>query len=219
MVTNMEATEDRTSTATSNDTEEIKLPPGLVISPAQPGMVKLQAGCIPSPAQDSKLIEVGSNGSRKENNVESGKAESKNVIELGSPKTEIVPSPASDATTSTKDTVTPSKSTSVTSKGKKPATPRAVVRDETNSEDAKGKDEKTSTVNNKKEAEQEPLTSLDVDIDNEDLDEDEENNDVGSSKKASVKLSSILPKPNKSRNSTPASSSKKGMPGYVDIFP
>ena len=68
-------------------------------------------------------------------------------------------------------------------------------------------------MNNKKEAEQEPLTSLDVEIDNEDLDEDEENNDLGSSKKASVKLSSILPKPNKSRNSTPASSSKKGMPG------
>merc|ERR1719225_359976 len=39
VVTNLEATEDRTSTATSN-TEEIKLPPGLVISPAQPGMVK-----------------------------------------------------------------------------------------------------------------------------------------------------------------------------------
>ena len=220
VVTNLESTEeDRTSNlnatnATTNDTEEIKLPPGLVISPAQPGMVKLQAGCLPSPAQDSKLIEVGSAGSRKENNVESGAAESKNVIELGSPKTEIVPSPASDATTSTKDTVTPSKSTSVTSKGKKPLTPRPVVRDETNNEDTKGKeDEKTSTVNNKKEAEQESLNSLDVDIDNEDLDEDEENNDVGSSKKAAVKLSSILPKPNKSRNSTPASSSKKGMPG------
>ena len=214
MVTNLEATEDRTSTATSNDTEEIKLPPGLVISPAQPGMVKLQAGCLPSPAQDSKLIEVGSVGSKKEKEPsESGKTESKNVIELGSPKTEIVPSPASDATTSTKDTVTPSKSTSVTSKGKKPPTPRPAVRDETNNEDTKGKDEKTSTVNNKKEAEQESLTSLDVDIDNEDLDEDEENNDVGSAKKATVKLSSILPKPNKSRNSTPASSSKKGMPG------
>ena len=213
-MTNLESS-DPAATATTNDTEEIKLPPGLVISPAQPGMVKLQAGCLPSPAQDSKLIEVGSVGSKKEKEPsESGKTESKNVIELGSPKTEIVPSPASDATTSTKDTVTPSKSTSVTSKGKKPPTPRAVVGDETNNEDTKGKeDEKTSTVNNKKEAEQESLTSLDVDIDNEDLDEDEENNDVGSSKKASVKLSSILPKPNKSRNSTPASSSKKGMPG------
>ena len=210
-MTNLESSEP--AATTTNDTEEIKLPPGLVISPAQPGMVKLQAGCLPSPAQDSKLIEVGSVGPRKENS-ESGNTESKNVIELGSPKTEIVPSPASDATTSTKDTVTPSKSTSVTSKGKKPQTPRAVVRDETNNEDTKGKeDEKTSTVNNKKEAEQESLTSLNVDIDNEDLDEDEENNDVGSSKKASVKLSSILPKPNKSRNSTPASSSKKGMPG------
>ena len=94
-----------------------------------------------------------------------------------------------------------------------------MVREETNSEDAKGKDEKTSTVNNKKEVEQESLNSLDVDIDNEDLDEDEENNDVGSAKKATVKLSSILPKPNKSRNSTPASSSKKGMPGYVNILP
>ena len=216
VVTNLETPEDsrNSSTAAITETEELKLPPGLVISPAQPGMVKLQAGCLPSPAQDSKLIEVGA---RQENNVESGKTESKNVIELGSPKTEIVPSPASDATTSTKDTVTPSKSTSVTSKGKKPQTPRAVVREETNNEDAKGKDEKTSTVNNKKEAEQETLTSLDVDIDNEDLDEDEENNDVGSAKKATVKLSSILPKPNKSRNSTPASSSKKGMPGYVNI--
>merc|ERR1719242_1235525 len=139
--------------------------------------------------------------------------ETKNVIELGSPKTEILPSPASDATTSTKDTVTPSKSTSVTSKGKKPQTPRQVARDETNS-DSKNKDEKTSTVNSRKEQEpEEGLTSLDVEIDNEDLEEDEENNDVGSTKKASVKLSSILPKPNKSRNSTPASSSKKGMPG------
>ena len=211
VVTNLEPAGEEERTAAT--TEELRLPPGLVISPAQPGMVKLQAGCLPSPAQDSKLIEVGS---KQENNAEAaGKTtvETKNVIELGSPKTEIVPSPASDATTSTKDTVTPSKSTSVTSKGKKPQTPRAVVREETNNEDAKGKDEKTSTVNNKKEAEQETLTSLDVDIDNEDLDEDEENNDVGSAKKATVKLSSILPKPNKSRNSTPASSSKKGMPG------
>ena len=74
------------------DTAELKLPAGLVISPAQPGMVKLQAGCLPSPAQDSKLIEVGSTGSKKENNTESGKTDSKNVIELGSPKTEILPS-------------------------------------------------------------------------------------------------------------------------------
>merc|ERR1712038_1059692 len=46
------------------------------------------------------------------------------------------------------------------------------------------------------------LTSLDVDV---------ENNEIGV-KKSGVKLSAILPKPVKSRNSTPASSSKKGMP-------
>ena len=214
----------QSSPATNSETEELKLPAGLVISPAQPGMVKLQAGAVPSPAQESKVIEVGS---KSDSTTEVPKTEN-NVIELGSPKTEILPSPASDATTSTKvcsvsplwlrlrdllqDTVTPSKSTSVTSKGKKPQTPRLVAKEETNN-DTKGKDEKTSTVNNKKEPEPEALTSLDVEIDNEDLEEDEENNDVGSSKKASVKLSSILPKPNKSRNSTPASSSKKGMPG------
>ena len=212
VVTNLENSEEdvKTSTAPHSETEELKLPPGLVISPAQPGMVKLQAGAVPS-NETARLIEVG--GAKSDSSTESARTENKNVIELGSPKTEILPSPASDATTSTKDTVTPSKSPSVTSKGKKPQTPRQVARDETNS-DSKNKDEKTSTVNSRKEQEpEEGLTSLDVEIDNEDLEEDEENNDVGSTKKASVKLSSILPKPNKSRNSTPASSSKKGMPG------
>merc|ERR1719270_2765794 len=102
-------------------------------------MVKLQAGAVPSPAQESKEIEVGS---KSDSSTEVTKTEN-NVIELGSPKTEILPSPASDATTSTKDTVTPSKSTSVTSKGKKPQTPRLVAKEETNN-DTKGKDEKTS---------------------------------------------------------------------------
>merc|ERR1712227_428018 len=60
--------------------------------------------------------------------------------------------------------------------------------------------------------EESSLTSLDVDIDNEDLEEDDENNEMIGVKRVSVKLSAILPKPTKSRNSTPASSSRKGMP-------
>merc|ERR1711868_314078 len=140
------------------------------------------------------------------------KVEGDNVIELGSPKTEIVPSLASDATTSTKDTVTPSKAALVTSKGKKPHMPRLVPRQEAH------KDEKTSTVkmtrkvetdtavvnsNNSKTRqskrdsdndEESSLASLDVDIDNEDLEEDDENNEIGV-KRVSVKLSAILPKP------------------------
>ena len=59
------------------------------------------------------------------------------------------------------------------------------------------------------ENDSESMTSLDME--NEELD-DEENNDYGI-KKSVVKLSKILPQPVnvKSRNSTPASSSRKGM--------
>ena len=127
--------------------------------------------------------------------------------------------------------MTPSKAALVTSKGKKPHMPRLVPRQESGKDGEVGqKDEKTSTVkttagavsnsNNSKTRqskrdsdndEESSLTSLDVDIDNEDLEEDDENNEIGI-KRVSVKLSSILPKPTKSRNSTPASSSRKGMP-------
>ena len=58
----------------------------------------------------------------------------------------------------------------------------------------------------------ESLTSLDME--NDDLEEEDENGDVGG-KKSGVKLSAILPKPSKSRNSTPASSSKKGVQRYI----
>lgn len=101
MVTNTLNSEEETlinSTSTKAQ-EELKLPPGLVISPAQPGMVKLQAGALPSPAMESKVIEVG--GSMTDITTQP-ETETKNVIELGSPKTEILPSPASDATTSTR---------------------------------------------------------------------------------------------------------------------
>ena len=132
--------------------------------------------------------------------------------------------------------MTPSKAALVTSKGKKPHMPRLVPRQESGKDGEKSqKDEKTSTVktttrkletegvsnsNNSKTRqskrdsdndEESSLTSLDVDIDNEDLEEDDENNEIGV-KRVSVKLSAILPKPTKSRNSTPASSSRKGMP-------
>merc|ERR1712025_1499164 len=183
---------------------------------------------------EAKVVEVGSRGdSALSTKVEAVEAD--NVIELGSPKTEIVPSLASDATTSTKDTVTPSKAALVTSKGKKPHMPRLVPRQEADKDGEKRqKDEKTSTVkmtrkvetdtavvnsNNSKTRqskrdsdndEESSLTSLDVDIDNEDLEEDDENNEIGvNMKRVSVKLSAILPKPTKSRNSTPASSSRK----------
>jgi len=235
--TKTESDEDKPSTAPHNningdangeEEEDIKLPPGLVISPASgPGLTKVQG--------EAKVVEVGSKG----DSSVTTKVEGDNVIELGSPKTEIVPSLASDATTSTKDTVTPSKSALVTSKGKKPHMPRLVPRQESGKDtgDKSQKDEKTSTVktvtrkleteavsnnsNNGKTRqskrdsdndEESSLTSLDVDIDNEDLEEDDENNEMIGVKRVSVKLSAILPKPTKSRNSTPASSSRKGMP-------
>ena len=135
--------------------------------------------------------------------------------------------------------MTPSKSALVTSKGKKPHMPRLVPRQESGKDtgDKSQKDEKTSTVKMTRKVEtdtavvnsnysktrqskrdsdndeESSLTSLDVDIDNEDLEEDDENNEIGvNMKRVSVKLSAILPKPTKSRNSTPASSSRKGMP-------
>lgn len=50
----------------------------------------------------------------------------KNLIELGTAKTEVVPSPASDATTSTRDTVTPNSGVTNT-KPKKPVIPRYIL--------------------------------------------------------------------------------------------
>ena len=95
-----ESDEDRPSTAPHNningdangeeEEDDIKLPPGLVISPASgPGLTKIQG--------EAKVVEVGSKGDSALSTKEAD-----NVIELGSPKTEIVPSLASDATTSTK---------------------------------------------------------------------------------------------------------------------
>jgi hypothetical protein len=116
------------------------------------------------------------------------------LIELGS--STALPSPASDATTSTKDTVTPSV-------GKKAATP------------AKEDKEKTSTVTKKprgrpkKVAEpEEALTGGELDMDSE---EDGEVDGEAARKRTGVKLSSLLPK-GMGKASTPASSSKKGTP-------
>ena len=55
----------------------------------------------------------------------------------------------------------------------------------------------------------ESLTSLDME--NDDLEDATEDSSEVGAKKSGVKLSAILPKPSKSRNSTPASSSKKGV--------
>jgi len=186
-------------------------------------MVKIQAG---APKSDPKVIELG-----PKLEVPSPKTpiNNKNVIELGNPKTESLPSPASDATTSTKDTVTPNSLT--ISKTKRPFMPRLLPRQgqETPQQgDKPQKDEKTSTVKQvpkkietpknrlpKKETELsdheiEHLTSLDLDLDLES--EDESSNELsGAVKKSPMKLSSILPKPApKSSKLTPASSSKKG---------
>jgi len=205
------------------ETEELKLPPGLKISVAQAGMVKIQAGV---PKSDPKVIEFGSKGDL----LAPKQTNNKNVIELGNPKVETLPSPASDATTSTKDTVTPSSLT--ISKTKKPFMPRLLPRQEAIQQaDKIQKDEKTSTVNQqsknietpknrlpKKETELsdheiEHLTSLDLDLDLEG-EEDALNSPSGPSIKKSspMKLSAILPKPSpKSSRATLASSSKKGL--------
>ena len=214
-----------------NDGKDFNLPPGLVISPANAQLNSVKA------SGDAKVVELGS----RSRDTDSPKVDGDNVIELGSPKTELVPSPASDATTSTKvtnsnqkpwrrlpknildpilnkakhprvqDTVTPSKAALVTSKprGRPPGSTNKIPKDGIKSSTS------IPTTNNRqsnREADNgvDSLTSLDVDLENEDLD-DEENNEIGV-KKSGVKLSAILPKPVKSRNSTPASSSKKGMP-------
>ena len=119
------------------------------------------------------------------------------------------------------DTVTPSRGT---------RSSKAVQSKDEAEEEKCQKDEKTSTVNNavskpsdstvtpngKRQSKQssddngndaESLTSLDMD--NDDLEEQEDSEAGG--RKSGVKLSAILPKPSKSRNSTPASSSKKGV--------
>jgi len=228
-----ESDEDKASTATKTvnngetsdikDEDDLKLPPGLVISPEKPA------------ANSTETTEAETESSLETDSAPSGKVENdKGVETLGSPKTEIVPSPASDATTSTKDTVTPSKAALVMSKGKKPTMPRLVPRQETSKDGGKSqKDEKTSTVktsrivdetqvsNNGKtrqskrdsdnENDTESMTSLDME--NEELDDDEEESNEYGIKKSVVKLSKILPQPVnvKSRNSTPASSSRKGM--------
>eukprot|EP00090_Calanus_glacialis_P025693 TRINITY_DN40276_c0_g1_i2.p1 TRINITY_DN40276_c0_g1~~TRINITY_DN40276_c0_g1_i2.p1 ORF type:complete len:2550 (+),score=803.50 TRINITY_DN40276_c0_g1_i2:1143-7652(+) len=204
------------------ETEDLKLPPGLKISMAPAGMVKIQAG---APKSDPKVIELGP---KVEAPSPKTPINNKNVIELGNPKTETLPSPASDATTSTKDTVTPNSLT--ISKTKKPFMPRLLPRQDTPQQgDKSQKDEKTSTVKQlpkkietpknrlpKKETELsdheiEHLTSLDLDLDLE-SEEDSPHELSGVIKKSPMKLSSILPKPSpKSSKSTPASSSKKGI--------
>jgi len=185
-----EADEDKPTTASSNgevSDKDFNLPPGLVISPAN---AQLKKG-------------GGSN-----------KADSDKIIELGSPKTEVLPSPASDATTSTKDTVTPSKSALVTTKGRKPQTPRSISSSE--------EEVKTSTVsspssNNGRQSKRDngvgSPSSIDIDLDNEDLEDDETNTESGGGNKTGVKLSSILPKPRRGR--PPGSTNKPKPPGAV----
>ena len=93
-----ESDEDKASTATktlnngetsdTKDEDDLKLPPGLVISPEKPGV---------------KSTETPENEFESNLETDSAPVENDKIVEtLGSPKTEIVPSPASDATTSTK---------------------------------------------------------------------------------------------------------------------
>ena len=157
----------------------------------------------------------------------------------------MLPSPANDATTSTKvnsknnekpwrrlptnvlepilnnakhkylqDTVTPSKSALVTTKGRKPQTPRSISSSE--------EEVKTSTVssplsNNGRQSKRDngvgSPSSIDIDMDNEDLEDDEENNASGGGNKTGVKLSSILPKPRRGR--PPGSTNKPKPPGAI----
>jgi len=137
------------------------------------------------------------------------------LIELGTPQAQTLPSPASDATTSTKDTVTPS---ALVSKVKKPVMPRLLPR---NDEDKK-EEEKTSTVTvtkkprgrPRKELVQGPLiqgmlAGSELDMDSEDDGDIGAEGEEGKKNKNVVKLSAILPK-NMGKGLTPASSSKKG---------
>ena len=222
-----EADEDKPTTASSNgdvSDKDFNLPPGLVISPANAQLKK---------------------GSGRTETDGPNKADSDKMIELGSPKTEVLPSPASDATTSTKvnsknnekpwrrlptnvlepilnnakhkylqDTVTPSKSALVTTKGRKPQTPRSISSSE--------EEVKTSTVssplsNNGRQSKRDngvgSPSSIDIDMDNEDLEDDEENNASGGGNKTGVKLSSILPKPRRGR--PPGSTNKPKPPGAI----
>jgi len=176
-------------------------------------MVKLQTGVVAQPG--AAVVEVGA----VVGGVQPGQAiqslSQATLIELGTPQAQTLPSPASDATTSTKDTVTPS---ALVSKVKKPVMPRLLPR---NDEDKK-EEEKTSTVTvtkkprgrPRKELVQGPLiqgmlAGSELDMDSEDDGDIGAEGEEGKKNKNVVKLSAILPK-NMGKGLTPASSSKKG---------
>ena len=165
------------------------------VTMAPAGMVKIQAA---APTSTPSVLELGPILTSAPAPLPPHTA----LVQLGAP---ALPSPASDATTSTKDTVTPAL---------KSKTKVAVKKTE---EEKKEEKEKTSTVAQKKprgrprkeevEEEQEVLRGSELELDSED---DEEEGEEGRKvRTGGVKLSSLLPK-GMGKASTPASSSKRG---------
>merc|ERR1719225_940761 len=103
IITNLDDPPDQTPVAEEEaplEAGELKLPPGLKLTMAPAGMVKLAAGPPDPPAQVLQL-DVGPSLLASPNSL----LPQATLVEVGTP---ALPSPASDATTSTKDTVTPS---------------------------------------------------------------------------------------------------------------
>merc|ERR1719391_1843674 len=162
---------------------ELKLPPGLKLTMAPAGMVKLAAGPPDPPAQVLQL-DVGPALVA----APSPLLPQATLVEVGTP---ALPSPASDATTSTKDTVTPS---SLLGKAKK------VV------------------VEAEEETEGLVLAGSELDMESEEDDimlgemmglTGEDGEGIMRKKTGGVKLSSLLPR-GMGKVATPASSSKRG---------
>jgi len=219
IVTNLDDPPDKSVAAVEEEEAtveagELKLPPGLKLTMAPAGMVKLAAGPPDPPAQVLQL-DVGPALVSAPNPL----LPQATLVEVGTP---ALPSPASDATTSTKDTVTPS---SLLGKAKKLMASSIL-------EQGSKSTEKTSTVNKPKprgrpkkvvvEAEEETealvLAGSELDMESEEDDlmlgemmglAEEDGDGVMRKKTGGVKLSSLLPR-GMGKVATPASSSKRG---------
>merc|ERR1712088_848003 len=216
IVTNLDEPLDKPAVAAkeeeaSVEAGELKLPPGLKLTMAPAGMVKLAAGPPDPPAQVLQL-DVGPSLLASPNSLLPQAA----LVEVGTP---ALPSPASDATTSTKDTVTPS---SLLGKAKKLMASSIV--------EGSKSTEKTSTVNKPKprgrpkkivteqETESTVLAGSELDMESEEDDimlgelmgiSGEEAEGIVRKKTGGVKLSSLLPR-GMGKVASPASSSKRG---------
>merc|ERR1711994_1223057 len=134
IITNLDDPPNQTPVAEEEpplEAGELKLPPGLKLTMAPAGMVKLAAGPPDPPAQVLQL-DVGPSLLASSNSL----LPQATLVEVGTP---ALLSPASDATTSTKDTVTPS---SLLGKAKKLMASNIV--------EGSKSTEKTSTVNKPK---------------------------------------------------------------------